>query len=226
MIDILPNKNCFRVGWHPVGMYGKQRNRGATFCYTIITIALLAGTVAVVVSWLLATGIIDPDPQTTNKEGRKLDIFRNPNTLERNIKTHHTNTESSENHIDEHNKAVVQSFNETQTSLETEDIETAILKKIESEILNTSTNQTNDITDQAKVVEDVTGKEEIKPEITTDNQDITDTATEDTNTEPFTLASAVTTQQTTATAVPKDETLASIIETATLPENNTDYNTE
>ena len=223
MIDIIPNKNCFRVGWHPVGMYGKQRNRGATFCYTIITIALLAGTVAVVVSWLLATGIIDPDPQTTNKEGRKLDIFRNPNTLERNIKTHHRNTESSENHIDEHNKAVVQSFNETQTSLETEDIETAILKKIESEMLNTSTNHTNDITEQAKVVEDVTEKEKNKPEITTDNQDITDTATEDTNTEPFTLASAVTTQETTATALTKDETLTSIIETATLPENNTNY---
>merc|ERR1719320_2099042 len=174
---------------------------------------------SLVVSWLLATGIIDPDPQTTNKEGRKLDIFRNPNTLERNIKTHHANTESPENHIDEH-KAVVQSFNETQTSLETEDIETAILKKIESEILNTSTYQTNDITDQAKVVEDVTGKEEIKPEITTENQDITVTATEETNTEPFTLASAAATQETTATALTKDETLASIIETATLPENN------
>merc|ERR1711964_333566 len=104
-------------------MYGKQRNRGATFCYTIITIALLAGTVAVVVSWLLATGIIDPDPQTNNKEGRKLDIFRNLNSVETNIEKDHTTPESIENNIDEH-KAVVKSYNETETDPEVINVET------------------------------------------------------------------------------------------------------
>ena len=219
MMTILPNVNFLRVGWHPVGMYGKQRKSGATFCYTIITIALLAGTVAVVVSWLLATGIIDPDPQTNNKEGRKLDIFRNLNSLETNIKKHHTITEPAENTIDEH-KAVVKSYNETETEPEVINVETAILKKIEAEILNTSTNKTNNKTEQAKVNE-----KEVEQEITTESQNITDSTTEDTNTEPFTLATAVTTQETTVAELTKDETLTNI-ETTTLPDNSTDYNTE
>eukprot|EP00092_Neocalanus_flemingeri_P073635 GFUD01090908.1.p1 GENE.GFUD01090908.1~~GFUD01090908.1.p1 ORF type:complete len:244 (+),score=79.71 GFUD01090908.1:77-808(+) len=75
-----------RVGWHPVGMYEKRRPKSATFCYTLITIALLAGTVAVVVSWLLATGVIDPDRRQNFKEPRRLDIFTDLNKFEAEIK--------------------------------------------------------------------------------------------------------------------------------------------
>merc|ERR1712106_1062304 len=144
-----------RVGWHPVGMYDKRRNRSATFCYTLITIALLAGTVAVVVSWLLATGIIDPDPVTNYKEGRKLDIFRGVNSLKADIKkvTKPTNnlnaSESIISNIDE-NKAITNNENiDIDTLAEIAKVENAILKKIESEVLVddtiTSTNKADPI---------------------------------------------------------------------------------
>jgi len=144
-----------RVGWHPVGMYDKRRNRSATFCYTLITIALLAGTVAVVVSWLLATGIIDPDPATNYKEGRKLDIFRDVNSLKADIKkvTKPKNnlnaSESILSDIDE-NKAITNNENiDIDTLAEIAKVENAILKKIESEVLVddtiTSTNKADPI---------------------------------------------------------------------------------
>merc|ERR1712123_139825 len=144
-----------RVGWHPVGMYDKRRNRSATFCYTLITIALLAGTVAVVVSWLLATGIIDPDPVTNYKEGRRLDIFRDVNSLKADIKkvkkpTNNLNTsESIISDIDE-NKAITNNENiDIDTLAEIAKVENAILKKIESEVLVddniTSTNKANPV---------------------------------------------------------------------------------
>merc|ERR1712106_701154 len=132
-----------RVGWHPVGMYDKRRNRSATFCYTLITIALLAGTVAVVVSWLLATGIIDPDPVTNYKEGRRLDIFRDVNSLKADIKKvikPQTNLNASESIISDidKNKAFSIKNNENIDIDTLADIakgESAILKKIESEVL-------------------------------------------------------------------------------------------
>merc|ERR1712106_925727 len=144
-----------RVGWHPVGMYDKRRNRSATFCYTLITIALLAGTVAVVVSWLLATGIIDPDPVTNYKEGRRLDIFRDVNSLKADIKkvakpTNNLNaSESTISDIDE-NKAITNNENiDIDTLAEIAKVENAILKKIESEVLVdvtiTSTNKADPI---------------------------------------------------------------------------------
>merc|ERR1711892_860690 len=130
-----------RDGWHPVGMYDKRRNRSATFCYTLITIALLAGTVAVVVSWLLATGIIDPDPVTNFKEGRRLDIFRDVNSLKADIKkvakpTNNLNTsESIISDIDE-NKAITNNENiDIDTLADIAKVESAILEKIESEVL-------------------------------------------------------------------------------------------
>merc|ERR1712106_1105404 len=142
-----------RVGWHPVGMYDKRRNRSATFCYTLITTALLAGTV--VVSWLLATGIIDPDPVTNYKEGRRLDIFRDVNSLKADIKkvtkpTNNLNTsESIISDIDE-NKAITNNENiDIDTLAEIAKVENAILKKIESEVLVddniTSTNKADPI---------------------------------------------------------------------------------
>merc|ERR1711892_1178441 len=74
-----------RLGWHPVGMYEKRRTKSTTFCYTLITIALMAGTAALVVSWLLATGVIDPDSRQNFKEPRRLDVFRDLNRLEADI---------------------------------------------------------------------------------------------------------------------------------------------
>merc|ERR1711892_1159249 len=147
-----------RDGWHPVGMYDKRRNRSATFCYTLITIALLAGTVAVVVSWLLATGIIDPDPVTNYKEGRRLDIFRDVNSLKADIKkvTKPTNnlnvSESIISDIDE-NKAITNNENiDIDTLAEIAKVESAILEKIESEVLVddtiTSTNKANPIDEE------------------------------------------------------------------------------
>merc|ERR1739838_1261044 len=124
-------------------MYDKRRNRSATFCYTLITIALLAGTVAVVVSWLLATGIIDPDPVTNYKEGRRLDIFRDVNSLKADIKkvikplTNLNASESTISDIDK-NKAFSSKNNENidiDTLADIAKVESAILEKIESEVL-------------------------------------------------------------------------------------------
>merc|ERR1711892_225643 len=146
-----------RVGWHPVGMYDKRRNRSATFCYTLITIALLAGTVAVVVSWLLATGIIDPDPVTNYKEGRRLDIFRDVNSLKADIKKvikPVTNLNASESIISDIDKKKAFSIKNNEnididTLADIAKVESAILEKIESEVLVddtiTSTNKANPI---------------------------------------------------------------------------------
>merc|ERR1711892_369949 len=212
-----------RVGWHPVGMYDKRRNRSATFCYTLITIALLGGTVAVVVSWLLATGIIDPDPVTNYKEGRRLDIFRDVNSLKADIKkvakpTNNLNaSESIISDIDE-NKAITNNENiDIDTLADIAKVENAILKKIESEVLVddniTSTNKadpidekddqttetikaTNESTDQA-LLETSTENIIIIQEGT---EVVLTTVTKDTkedvtdSTEPYTVATIITTE--------------------------------
>merc|ERR1712106_540118 len=208
-----------RVGWHPVGMYDKRRNRSATFCYTLITIALLAGTVAVVVSWLLATGIIDPDPVTNYKEGRRLDIFRDVNSLKADIKkvtkpTNNLNTsESIISDIDE-NKAITNNENiDIDTLADIAKVEKAILKKIESEVLVddniTSTNKANPIdekddqtternesTDQALLetsTENIIITQEVTEELlTTVTKDTKEDVTD--STEPYTVATIITTE--------------------------------
>ena len=72
-----------RVAWYPVGLYHDQKRteRSRRLCYTVITVCLMAGTVALVVSWLLATGIIDPDRRAVYKEARKLDYFSETNAV-------------------------------------------------------------------------------------------------------------------------------------------------
>ena len=162
-------------------MYDKRRNKSATFCYTLITIALLAGTVAVVISWLLATGIIDPDARQNYKEGRRLDIFRDLNSLDADIKIVNfspkpsinitksvSTTETAEivdldvsdltieSDIDD-NKAVIVNSAENETSA---DIENAILKKIESTVLidestddTTSPAETDDQTQTTQIIQ-------------------------------------------------------------------------
>merc|ERR1711892_1155169 len=179
-----------RVGWHPVGMYDKRRNRSATFCYTLITIALLAGMVAVVVSWLLATGIIDPDPVTNYKEGRRLDIFRDVNSLKADIKKvikPLTNLNASESIISDidKNKAFSIENNENidiDTLADIAKVESAILEKIESEVLVddtiTSTNKANPIDE--------------KDDQTTETNESTDQALRETSTENIIVTQEVT----------------------------------
>merc|ERR1712123_96604 len=192
-----------RVGWHPVGMYDKRRNRSATFCYTLITIALLAGTVAVVVSWLLATGIIDPDPVTNYKEGRRLDIFRDVNSLKADIKkvkkpTNNLNTsESIISDIDE-NKAITNNENnDIDTLAEIAKVENAILKKIESEVLVddtvTSTNKANPID----------GKDDKKSGTIKATNESTDQALLETSTENIIITQGVTEELLTTDAINK-----------------------
>merc|ERR1711892_1582251 len=214
-----------RVGWHPVGMYDKRRNRSATFCYTLITIALLAGMVAVVVSWLLATGIIDPDPVTNYKEGRRLDIFRDVNSLKADIKkvikpvTNLNASESTISDIDK-NKAFSIKNNENidiDTLADIAKVESAILKKIESEVLVddtiTSTNKADPMDkndDQTTETIEATNQntDQALRETTTENtiitQEVTEllltTVTKDTkedvtdSTEPYTVATIITTE--------------------------------
>ena len=80
-----------RVAWYPMGLYNEQkRERSRRLIYTVITVCLMAGTVALVVSWLLATGIIDPDqparrPANLSRVGvrpaKKLDVFSDKNAI-------------------------------------------------------------------------------------------------------------------------------------------------
>ena len=84
-----------RVAWYPMGLYNEQkRERSRRLLYTVITVCLMAGTVALVVSWLLATGIIDPDQparRTVNlsrgggrlavRPAKKLDVFSDKNAI-------------------------------------------------------------------------------------------------------------------------------------------------
>ena len=78
-----------------MGLYNEQkRERSRRLIYTVITVCLMAGTVALVVSWLLATGIIDPDQparRTVNlsrgggrpavRPAKKLDVFSDKNAI-------------------------------------------------------------------------------------------------------------------------------------------------
>ena len=82
-----------RVAWYPMGLYNEQkRARSRRLVYTVITVCLMAGTVALVVSWLLATGIIDPDqsarragnltrPRVGVRPAKKLDVFSDKNAI-------------------------------------------------------------------------------------------------------------------------------------------------
>jgi len=142
-----------RVGWHPVGLYEKRHHRFTTFCYSLIIIAFIAGIVAVVISWLLATGIIDPDRKVTNyKESRKLDIFRDTNTLAADIK----NVEVQE---EEDFEARIEVDEETSSVLIKKMVE-AITEKskilVTTEIENETTTQINDVVTTTEEVLEIT----------------------------------------------------------------------
>lgn len=69
-----------------MGLYQQQkRERSQRLCYTVLILCIMAGTAALTVSWLLATGNIDPDrqeqePQVNNKVPRRLDFFSQGNS--------------------------------------------------------------------------------------------------------------------------------------------------
>jgi hypothetical protein len=190
-------------------MYEKRRNKSATFCYTLITIALLAGTVAVVISWLLATGVIDPDARKNYKEGRRLDIFRDLNSLDADIKIVNFTPKSTinitksvsttetaeivdldvsdltiESDIDE-NKAFIVNSAENETSA---DIENAILKKIESAVLIDES--TDDTTTSAEESDDQTQTTQIIQ--TTENINLGEEVETETTTENVIITQEVT----------------------------------
>ena len=52
-----------RVAWYPMGLYEQQkaRERSRRICYSLLIFCTMAGAAALTVSWLLATGRIDPD---------------------------------------------------------------------------------------------------------------------------------------------------------------------
>merc|ERR1711892_1659226 len=179
-----------RVGWHPVGIYDKRRNRSATFCYTLITIALLAGAVAVVVSWLLATGIIDPDPVTNYKEGRRLDIFRDVNSLKADIKKVTkpvTNLNTSESTISDINKnkafSIINNENIDQALRETSTENIIVTQEVTEELLTTGITEKADsivenndeTTETIKITNESTNKAGL--EATTENIIITQEVT-------------------------------------------------
>merc|ERR1711892_1002726 len=139
-----------RLGWHPVGMYEKRRTKSTTFCYTLITIALMAGTAALVVSWLFATGVIDPDRRQNFKEPRRLDVFRDLNRLDADIKkntfppkpsvnvtTPLTATEVAEKmelETETNKETSIDVESEVETATERGNLEKAILNKIDTEV--------------------------------------------------------------------------------------------
>jgi len=154
----------------------------------------------VVVSWLLATGIIDPDPVTNYKEGRRLDIFRDVNSLKADIKKVTkpvTNLNASESIISDidKNKAFSIKNNENidiDTLADIAKVESAILKKIESEVLVddtiTSTNKADPMDkndDQTTETIEATNQntDQALRETTTENIIVTQEVTEELLTE-------------------------------------------
>ena len=78
--------SLFRVAWYPHGLYHHQkRERSRRLCYTLLILCVMAGAAALIVSWLLATGNIDPSQKIINKTNskvpRRLDFFSDKNSI-------------------------------------------------------------------------------------------------------------------------------------------------
>ena len=71
-----------------MGLYDKPRRprhrSSCSFCHLVLAVVFMTSLVAVVIPWLMATGVIDPDSSTAltdeagsngPKEGRRLDLF-------------------------------------------------------------------------------------------------------------------------------------------------------
>jgi len=64
--------------WHPRNHPRHSRSQCRSLCSLVIGFSLLAATLALILSWLLATGILDPGAQSETKTARKLDISHLP----------------------------------------------------------------------------------------------------------------------------------------------------
>ena len=72
--------------WHQLGPPARRQSPVRALCSVILGFTLLAATLALVLSWLLATGILDPGAPARAQAARKLDLTRLPeptNDLER-----------------------------------------------------------------------------------------------------------------------------------------------
>ena len=60
-----------------MGLYEQQkRERSRRLCYTVLILCTMAGTAALTVSWLLATGRFDPNRSHVNKVQAKAEMGR------------------------------------------------------------------------------------------------------------------------------------------------------
>merc|ERR1712012_1502133 len=67
-----------RPMWHQLGPPVRRQSPVRALCSVILGFTLLAATLALVLSWLLATGILDPGAPERAQAARKLDISRLP----------------------------------------------------------------------------------------------------------------------------------------------------
>merc|ERR1712018_342287 len=67
-----------RPMWHQLGPPARRQSPVRALCSVILGFTLLAATLALVLSWLLATGILDPGAPPRAQAARKLDISRLP----------------------------------------------------------------------------------------------------------------------------------------------------
>merc|ERR1711936_1494763 len=67
-----------RPMWHQLGPPVRRQSPVRALCSVILGFTLLAATLALVLSWLLATGILDPGAPARAQAARKLDLARLP----------------------------------------------------------------------------------------------------------------------------------------------------
>merc|ERR1712156_613017 len=72
-----------RPMWHQLGPPVRRQSPVRALCSVILGFTLLAATLAPVLSWLLATGILDPGAPARAQAARKLDISRLPSPTTR-----------------------------------------------------------------------------------------------------------------------------------------------
>merc|ERR1712223_1422267 len=72
-----------RPMWYQLGPPIRRQSPVRALCSVILGFTLLAATLAIVLSWLLATGILDPGAPARAQAARKLDISRLPSPTTR-----------------------------------------------------------------------------------------------------------------------------------------------
>merc|ERR1712223_2200192 len=70
-----------RPMWYQLGPPVRRQSPVRALCSVILGFTFLAATLALVLSWLLATGILDPGAPARAQAARKLDIARLPNPI-------------------------------------------------------------------------------------------------------------------------------------------------